>query len=240
MDDISDILNDVSRNNDPFAEDLYAPRSVTQSGQADLQALTRAWVNERGAAELLPWPKDGLVERITERIKTQIEEVEVMTGDMDPKTNFGLIIIQTEVERWKFLVRSFLRARIAKIDKHTLYYLSSPDLQSRLSEMEVAYATRHQQLLHSHYLGSFLNSFPKQLQNLNDTAGGISMIGGPDDDSGVFARALGSKDGGAAPVIITGRGRDGDGEIEVARGEVVVARWADVKDHVENGEMELV
>ena len=38
-----------------------------------------------------------------------------MTGDMDPKTNFALIVIQTELERWKYLVRSYLRARIAKV-----------------------------------------------------------------------------------------------------------------------------
>lgn len=38
-----------------------------------------------------------------------------MTGDLDPKTNFALIMIQTELERFKFLVRSFLRARIAKV-----------------------------------------------------------------------------------------------------------------------------
>ena len=37
-----------------------------------------------------------------------------MTGDMDPKTNFTLVVIQTELERYKFLVRSYLRARIAK------------------------------------------------------------------------------------------------------------------------------
>lgn len=41
--------------------------------------------------------------------------VETQTGDMDPKTNFRLIIIQTELERFKFLVRSFLRTRIAKV-----------------------------------------------------------------------------------------------------------------------------
>jgi len=35
---------------------------------------------------------------------------------MDPKTNFRLIIIQTELERFKFLVRSFLRARIKKVN----------------------------------------------------------------------------------------------------------------------------
>jgi len=34
---------------------------------------------------------------------------------MNPKTNFKLIIIQTELERFKFLVRSFLRARIKKV-----------------------------------------------------------------------------------------------------------------------------
>lgn len=38
-----------------------------------------------------------------------------MTGDMDPKTNFALIVIQTELERYKFLVRSYLRARVAKV-----------------------------------------------------------------------------------------------------------------------------
>jgi len=59
MMDISDILDDVSRNDrDPFAEydEQYASagRSGIHSGQADLQALTRAWINERGTAELLP------------------------------------------------------------------------------------------------------------------------------------------------------------------------------------------
>ena len=61
------------------------------------------------------WPADGLIERVNERIKKQIEKVEEMTGDMDAKTNFGLIVIQTELERWKYLVRGFLRARIAKV-----------------------------------------------------------------------------------------------------------------------------
>jgi GINS complex subunit 4 len=41
--------------------------------------------------------------------------VEEQTGNMDPKTNFKLIVIQTELERFKFLVRSFLRARLTKV-----------------------------------------------------------------------------------------------------------------------------
>lgn len=61
------------------------------------------------------WPSDGLFERVNDRIKQQIEHVEDMTGNMDPKTNFALIVIQTELERYKFLVRSYLRARMAKV-----------------------------------------------------------------------------------------------------------------------------
>lgn len=61
------------------------------------------------------WPAEGLFERVNHRIKAQIEKVEEMTGDMDPKTNFALIVIQTELERFKYIVRSYLRARIAKV-----------------------------------------------------------------------------------------------------------------------------
>ena len=52
--DISDILRDLNQNRDPFGEgggyDDGQP-----SGQADLQALTRAWVNERGTVDLLSY-----------------------------------------------------------------------------------------------------------------------------------------------------------------------------------------
>jgi hypothetical protein len=36
---------------------------------------------------------------------------------MDPKTNFRVVVLQTELERWKFLVRSLVRCRIGKVSK---------------------------------------------------------------------------------------------------------------------------
>lgn len=179
------------------------------------------------------WPQDGLIERVNARIKAQIEKIEDMTGSMDPKTNFDLIVIQTELERWKYLVRSFLRARIAKIDKHTLHYLTPPNAYV-LSDAEIAYATRHSTLLHSHYAGSFLGSFPAALQRMDDTAGGISMVDGPDLETAVFVRVL--RDG----VAVEGKGRDEDDRMVTGRGEIVVARWSDVKTLVDRGDGELV
>lgn len=172
-----------------------------------------------------------------------------MTGDMDPKTNFALIVIQTELERFKFLVRSYLRARIAKVgpvltsysthltgfkvDKHTLYYLSSESLRSRLSSTELAYATRHQALVHNHYLTSFLASFPEKLQNLNDTAGNVSMIDQPDLETAVFVRMLIDKD-------VYGRGTDADNIVAAENGDILIMRWSSAKEMVDAGDAELV
>ncbi|KAI1022442.1 hypothetical protein LB503_000805 [Fusarium chuoi] len=220
--DIDDILRQV----DPSSHRI-------PSETRDLQALTRLWVAERSAPELLEWPTDGLFERVNARIKSQIEKVEDMTGDMDPKTNFALIVIQTELERYKFLVRSFLRARIAKIDKHTLHYLSTQELRDRMSPTEAAYATRHQALLHNHYLSSFLASFPQQLQNLNDTAGNISMIDSPDLDMAVFIRMLRDKD-------VYGKGTDDDITLPAKNGDVLILRWSSAKHMVDIGDAELV
>lgn len=56
--DISDILASVS------APTIH-PRTL------DLQALTRAWINERGSPELLPYPTE-LMDRCAEGLKRQV------------------------------------------------------------------------------------------------------------------------------------------------------------------------
>ncbi|TWU74460.1 GINS complex subunit [Metarhizium rileyi] len=209
--DIDDILREV----DPTTHSISA-------GTRDLQALTRQWVAERSAPELLDWPSDGLFERVNDRIKAQIETVEDMTGNMDPKTNFALIVLQTELERFKFL-----------IDKYTLHYLSTQELRDRLSATELAYATRHQSLLHNHYLSSFLGSFPQQLQNLNDTAGNITMIDAPDLDTAVFIRMLKGRD-------VQGDGTDADVTLPAEEGDVLILRWSSARALVQDGDAELV
>ena len=121
MDDIDDILSSFDS-------------QVLPTGIQDLNDLTKHWIAERGAPEILPF-QEALVDRIMQRIRQQvyhpsvrgtgcgsranvcrkIEIVEAETGDLDPQANFRLIIIQTELERVKYLVRAYLRARIAKV-----------------------------------------------------------------------------------------------------------------------------
>lgn len=164
--------------------------------------------------------------------------------------------MQTELERYKFLVRSYLRARIAKIDAHTLQsadpdadqtqtQLNSQGLgssgqhqqyQPRLSAHELAYATRRQALLHQHFLGSFLAAFPDRLQHLNDRAGSVGMVDGPDVDAAVFVRLLRED---ATFRIVRGVEedlRDLGGKV----GDIFIVRWRDARDLVRRGGAELV
>ncbi|KAH3919657.1 DNA replication complex GINS protein SLD5 [Parastagonospora nodorum] len=208
-------------------DDLLAEVAVdsTPRETRDLQELTRCWVAERVAPEILPWPSE-LMNRVLDRIRKQIELVEDQTGNMDPKTNFKLIIIQTELERFKFLVRSFLRARIKKIDLHplhiqSLHNASVDTLQPLLSASEYQYLTSHHSLLSTHYSSSFLSQFPASLQRLDDTTGGISMIDKPDEDKAVFVRAL--RDVG--DIYVEGTDR----RFEMKRGDVWVVRWSAVR-----------
>ena len=56
--DIDDILAEV--------EGQSVPQEIH-----DHQALTRAWVNEKNAPEILPWPEE-LMQRVLERIRKQV------------------------------------------------------------------------------------------------------------------------------------------------------------------------
>ena len=64
--DIEDILADVDGD------------AVPQETR-DLQELTRAWVTERSAPEILPWP-ESLMERIMDRIRQQVDSMQACKG----------------------------------------------------------------------------------------------------------------------------------------------------------------
>jgi GINS complex subunit 4 len=99
--DIDDILQEFDSGSAP-------------DGSSDIRDLTKFWIAERTSPEILPY-QSPLLERLAARIRQQIEVVEAETGNPDPTTNFRLILIQTELERVKYLVRAYLRIRMYKV-----------------------------------------------------------------------------------------------------------------------------
>ncbi|OJJ60033.1 hypothetical protein ASPSYDRAFT_201185 [Aspergillus sydowii CBS 593.65] len=120
--DIDDILASVDHS------DVSSPESTA----LDHQLLTRFWVAERTAPELLPWPA-RLMDRMMERVRQQIETIEdLAAASSDPAASASnatatatltLSILQTDLSRTQYLLRSLLRQRLSKLTKHSMYYL---------------------------------------------------------------------------------------------------------------------
>ncbi|OJJ86071.1 putative GINS DNA replication complex subunit Sld5 [Aspergillus glaucus CBS 516.65] len=141
--DIDDILASVDRD-----ANIQTPESAT----LDHQLLTRFWVAERAVSELLPWPA-SLMDRMMERVRRQIEAIEDLaasSGDPTATTNnatlnLKLSILQTDLARTQYLIRSLLRQRLSKLTKHSMHYLllispnhnpSQPTQSSQLSQTQ--------------------------------------------------------------------------------------------------------
>lgn len=239
--DIDDILADLDRTEAPS----------TASIALDHQQLTRFWISERAAPDILKWPFD-LMDRVMGRVREQIETIEDRTagigmngsGTSSSNCNLTLSILQTDLSRTQYIIRSLLRQRLAKLTKYAMHYLTLDDKSTLLSPQEQSFLQNHQALLSNLYGASFLSAFPAPLQKLDDNAGGLNMIDGPDGKKAVFIRCLATR-WSNDPLYDDYDGDDDGGERESAglamrRGQVWVVRWEDVKKGVAKGALELL
>jgi GINS complex subunit 4 len=242
--EIDDILAEIDRTE---------PTLAAADTALDHQQLTRFWISERAAPDVLRWPAE-LMDRVTARIRRQIQTIEDLTaevgvdvGSSSGSSNLTLSILQTDLSRTQYIVRSLLRQRIAKLTKYAMYYLTLADRSELLSPQEQSFLQNHQALLSSFYSASFLSAFPAQLQRLDDNSGGLNMAEGPDGQKAVFIRCLAARwtndpayeDYGDYEDDEDGRGGD-FGALQMRRGQVWVVRWEDVKKGVEKGALEML
>ena len=108
---------------------LDGPSSTNKENGSSLHRLQRAWISERCAPDILPY-ETRLIDTVSTRLREQVVtthrywfdegqiawiEEALLSGERDTKSTFRTIIVQTEVERVKFLIRSYLRARLYKV-----------------------------------------------------------------------------------------------------------------------------
>ncbi|KAG0253473.1 GINS complex subunit [Mortierella polycephala] len=102
--------------------------------------LTQAWINERAAPDILKYEQasvDGLL--------AKIDEQTMVIDELDSGKDTSVIIsilYQTELERIKFVLRSYLRTRISKIEKYCQFILADTNSKRRLSKAEILYAEK--------------------------------------------------------------------------------------------------
>lgn len=232
---VDDILHD-------FEQQARAP--TVKSNNNLNQQLVEAMLNERMAPDLLPY-KTELMDQVLSEIQHQQQllldsyeygDSNAEAGVISSDFKLQLMIIETNIERIAYLVRLYIRTRLAKIDSFTIYYVNESAKESPsiplLSPAERAYMHKHFKILTQLYNTSFLNKLPSFLQLLDDTTGGENMIALPNLDHPVFIRVVCD-----LPIVLA---LDGDDELTLSKNGIYVVRYRLIKQYVEIGDINLI
>ncbi|KIM44106.1 hypothetical protein M413DRAFT_443154 [Hebeloma cylindrosporum] len=157
-----------------------------------LEQLTRHWMNERHAPDILPAQED-LLTNLLDHLRRQSEAVQLLRGDpsTSEEEHIRIMLVQTEVERVKFIVRSYVRTRLFKIERYARFITTNAEIQTRLTAAERDHASRHAKITDQHFYLSVLQSLPEKQSHLDDTPLFVPpMITEPDISRPVFVHAL--------------------------------------------------
>lgn len=152
--------------------------------------LLRAWICERGTPEIQPWCAD-VVDTVLDQIKQQQVILDLLAADetTSDEEYFRLHLVQLDMDRGKWIVRSYLRARLAKIERYAAHILGDPAAQARLSASELGYVRRYAQMTADVFGAAVLQHLPEDMQALDDAAPGAGrggMVRTPRLDAPVF------------------------------------------------------
>ncbi|KAJ3786828.1 hypothetical protein GGU11DRAFT_779902 [Lentinula aff. detonsa] len=169
-----------------------APELYTQDNESPLSQLTKHWMNERHAPDILP-AQEELLASLLDHIRRQSEAVQLLRGEpsASEEEHIRIMLVQMEVERVKFIVRSYVRTRLFKIEKFARFIMTDATIQTRITTAERAHASRHAHLTDRHFHNSVLQSLPETQSHLDDTPIFMPpMITKPDESRPVFVHAL--------------------------------------------------
>ncbi|KAB1213824.1 DNA replication complex GINS protein SLD5 [Morella rubra] len=129
----------------------------------DVELLKRAWRNEKAAPEILHFQTD-LIRRVIGQIQLTEETIEEFSSDgIDPLT---VSLYQMDLDRTQYLLRSYLRIRLQKIEKYMFHISNKPEVQSRLSGQEKGFARRCTEDMERHLEEGVLSKLPENYQDI--------------------------------------------------------------------------
>ncbi|KAG5420879.1 SLD5 [Candida metapsilosis] len=232
--DIDDILQEFEES---------SSRRFQETSSNICQDLITAAMNERMAPELLPY-KATLMNQILTHISNQQQylldsheygEMNSANGIISSDFKLQLMIIETDVERLSYTVRLYLRTRLSKINKYTLFYINKTRKEEQeeelLSSEEKDYIHQYYSLLTSLYNNCFLKKLPQILTYLDDNSGGHNMIVAPDVDQFVFVKCISE-----TPLLL----HLDDDELELVKNGVYVIKYSLIKRYLEIGDIVLI
>ncbi|KAJ5078762.1 sld5 protein [Anaeramoeba ignava] len=122
--------------------------------------LEKAWINEKNSPEIFPF-NETLVNETQNQLNKQ-ESFIFQQQSQNQTPTFILNLYETEIERIKFLLRSYLRIRLRKIEKFSSNIINDSQIQSLLSEKEFQFVQKFHNLIINHLDESFLSKLKRK------------------------------------------------------------------------------
>jgi len=221
IDDLERELLETTQASDDDVEELTA-RDV-------LEILEKTWLNEKFCPEILPH-KIEYVECMLEQIKCMENNINHLS-----KNDIKVDIHRIELERIRFVVTSYMRCRLKKIEQSAFYILEQEGNRAPneryLSETETQFAEEYVKNLDTH-LQSVLKEMPWNWQTLEASSKRIK----PNVDGYVFLRA-----NEAVPnVIVKNVFGSADEEVELDANSQHLLPYSSVATNVIEGTVQLI
>lgn len=223
-DDLIDLEEELLENgqgSDNEVEELTA--------QSVLEVIEKAWLNEKFSPEILPHK--------TEFVECMLEQIKYMESNIChlPKSDVKVELHKIELERIRYIVTSYLRCRLKKIEQYAFYILEQEQHRSAdehfLSEGETRFAKEYVENLDTHF-DSVLKEMPWNWQTLDPANKRIK----PNMDSYVFLRANTS----VSNVIVRDVFENRDEEVELNENSQHLLPYNSIAENIKDGTVQLI
>lgn len=199
--------------------------------------LTISWRNEKLAPEILQYEHEFVdrVKQVIEDKEDEIFEEEQQIAESVNNQQFNNKILSSsmywfkkELQRIRYVLNSYLRIRLWKIQKFTLHILSDIESWNRLSNAEQDFASHYSDLNERHFKNCFLKDLPNKYQTMTDQ----EMFVKPDLNKFVVIKSNVNDDN----ILI----EDGKQHINLQQGNIFVSRYKNFKHLVPNNSVDLI
>ncbi|XP_058451989.1 DNA replication complex GINS protein SLD5 [Malaya genurostris] len=198
---------------------------IPMTSKQVLDTLQRAWINEKFAVQILPY-EDAIVDMVMSQL-VYMEENLANTN----KNEMLYIAHRMEVERIRYVLASYHRCRLQKIEEYAFHILEEESKRSidkkRLSSGELQFATDFYKGVETHFYQLAVRHMP---QNHQDDEQVRKVV--PNIDSYVFIRAKEN----VAEFSISAE----HDTINIAAGSIHMFKYRDVEPLVLEGIVELL
>jgi GINS complex subunit 4 len=155
------------------------------NGAFSSAALRQAWQNEKNSPEILNY-EGYLVHEVTEQL--QRREDQLMAGATSVQEQFTANLLKMEMERVRYILKSYLRIRLAKIERFYPHLIANEGDMDRLSEEEKQFCITFGNAVVAHFHNAFLRHVPELISQPFSSED--RSVPTPDLDKHVMCRVL--------------------------------------------------